>query len=192
MKALISVADKTGIIELAQFLCSKSVEIISTGGTYDLLKKSNIPVTHISNITSYKKPIDSVIKKLYPEIYAGISASRNDSKQMKQLNNLKIYPIDIVVANLFPFEQLYKDTKKSLDDCLNFIDIGGPTMLRSAAKNYKDIIVISDPSDYSQIIKEFQMKNSISINTRKYLMKKVFKTTANYDMMISEFINKYL
>lgn len=192
MKALISVSDKTGIVEFAQFLCSIGTEIISTGGTYDLLKKSHLSVTNITDITSYKKPVDTIIKTLYPEIYAGISANRKDYKQMEQLRNSNIYPIDIVIANLFPFEELYKNTKKSIEDCLEFIDIGGPTMLRSAAKSYKDIVVICDPSDYLKIMEEFKQSNNISINTRKYLMKKVFKTTSTYDMMINKFIDNYL
>lgn len=191
MKALISVSDKKGIVDFTKYLSSLEIEIISTGGTYDLLVKSGITVTHISTLTSYDKPINSIIKTLYPEIYAGISVNRSNQEQMNQLEKANISPIDFVIVNLFPFESLLNNSQLSIDNCLDFIDIGGPTMLRSAAKSYKDIVVVCDPEDYSKIIKELESTNNISIETRKYLAKKVFKATSNYDLKISKFLDNY-
>ena len=192
MKALISVSDKTGIIDFCKNLSDCGIELISTGGTFDLLAQSGLSVENVLDITEYKKPVDSIIKTLYPEIYAGISANRNDNVQMKQLENCNISPIDFVVVNLFPFESFSENTTLSTDDCLDYIDIGGPTMLRSAAKSYKNIVVVSDPSDYPLIIKELKSNGNVSIETRKYLMKKVFTATANYDVIISNIIDKNL
>lgn len=192
MKALISVSDKTGIVDFCKNLSDCGIELISTGGTFDLLTQSGLSVENVLDLTEYKKPVDSIIKTLYPEIYAGISANRNDNIQMKQLANCNISPIDFVVVNLFPFESFSENTTLSVDDCLDYIDIGGPTMLRSAAKSYKNIVVVSDLSDYPLIIKELKSNGNVSTETRKYLMKKVFTATANYDVMISKFIDKNL
>jgi len=192
MKALISVSDKTGIVDFCKNLSECGIELISTGGTLDLLTKSGLSVENVLDLTEYKKNVDSIIKTLYPEIYAGISANRNDAVQMKQLANSNISPIDFVVVNLFPFDSFSQNTSLSLDACLDYIDIGGPTMLRSAAKSYKNIVVVSDPSDYPLIIKELKSNGNVSIETRKYLMKKVFTATANYDVIISNIIDKNL
>lgn len=192
MKALISVSDKTGIVDFCKNLSECGIELISTGGTLDLLTKSGLSVENVLDLTEYKKPVDSIIKTLYPEIYAGISVNRNDSVQMKQLTNSNISPIDFVVVNLFPFDSFSQNTSLSIDDCLDYIDIGGPTMLRSAAKSYKNIVVVSDPSDYPLIIRELKSNGNVSIETRKYLMKKVFTATANYDVIISNIIDKNL
>ena len=191
MKALISVSDKKGIVDFTKYLSSLGIEIISTGSTYDLLVKSRITVTHISTLTSYDKPINSIIKTLYLEIYAGISVSRSNQEQMNQLEKANISPIDFVIVNLFPFESLLNNSQLSIDYCLDFIDIGGSTMLRSAAKSYKHIVVVCDPKDYSKIIKELGSTNNISIETRKYLAKKVFKATSNYDLKTSKFLDNY-
>lgn len=192
MKALISVADKTNIVKFAKELSCLNIELISTGGTYKLLSNSGLIVQDVLDITSFNKPIDSIIKTLYPEIYAGISANRNSSIQMNQLQNSNINTIDIVVVNLFPLDPFSKEKDASLDDFLEHIDIGGPTLLRSAAKSYKDIVVVSDPSDYPMVIQELKLSNHISINTRLYLMKKVFETTYKYDLHINKIISSFL
>ena len=189
MKVLISVSNKTGIVEFAKKLSSLGSELISTGGTYNLLTNNGLSVTNILNITSYSKPLNTIIKTLYPEIYASINVNRSNSAQVKQLSEAKIDFIDMIVVNLSPLDYSKPLNNKSIDSFLESIDIGGPTMLRSAAKYYKDIIVISDPSDYNLISKELETTNCISINTRTYLMKKVFKTTYEYDYKISNLLS---
>ena len=191
MKALISVSDKTGIVDFCKNLSDCGIELISTCGTFDLLTQSGLSVENVLDLTEYKKPVDSIIKTLYPEIYAGISVNRSNQEQMNQLEKANISPIDFVIVNLFPFESLLNNSQLSIDNCLDFIDIGGPTMLRSAAKSYKDIVVVCDPEDYSKIIKELESTNNISIETRKYLAKKVFKAISNYDLKITKVLDNY-
>lgn len=192
MNALISVSDKTNIVDFASKLSSLGINLISTGGTLELLTANGINVSNILDITTYSKPVDSIIKTLYPEIYAGISANRNDPVQMNQLQSSDIVPIDIVVVNLYPLDTSLSKNILSIDSYLDCIDIGGPTMLRSAAKSYKDIIVICDPSDYPLIIQELETNSTISTDTRLYLMKKVFKTTFEYESRINQFIENNL
>ncbi len=187
MRALLSVADKSDITYLAKELDSLGVELISTGGTYSAIKNAGINVTNILNITSFPHNLDSIIKTLYPEIYAAIDVNRNDPVQMKQLSQANIDVFDIVVVNLSPFKNI---ENPSFANCIDAIDIGGPTMLRSAAKHFKNITVIVDPNDYPKIIDELKKTNNISLSTRLYLMQKVFTYTSNYDNDICSYINE--
>ena len=184
MNALISVFDKTGIVNFARFLSSLGINLISTGATYEQLVNSGLLVSNVEKMSAFKKPINSIVKLLYPEIYAGVSADRSNILQMNQLESSNIDTIDFVIINPVSLKQYFKNKSVFPYDCLEHIDIGGLTILRSAAKNYKDIVVVCDPHDYPQIIDELKSNKNISLETKKYLMKKVFEITANYDRML--------
>ena len=154
MKALISVSDKTGIVEFAKRLEKQGVEIISTGGTYKKLKEEGIKVMEISELTGFPECLDGRVKTLHPIVHAGILARRDKEEHKKQLEELNIDTIDFVVVNLYPFKQTILKDGVSLEECVENIDIGGPTMLRSAAKNYQDVTVITNPEDYEIVLKE--------------------------------------
>lgn len=190
MRALISVSDKTGIVDLAQKLVSLGIEIISTGGTARTLSDSGIDVIEISKITGFPECLDGRVKTLHPSIHAGLLAIRDNEEHMKQLRQLNITPIDIVIVNLYPFKQtILKDSVKR-EEAIENIDIGGPTMLRAAAKNYQDVAVIVDPNDYEKVISELETDGKVSIDTKFYLSAKVFEHTANYDSLIAEYMRK--
>ena len=148
MKALISVSDKTGIVEFAKELEKCGVEIISTGGTYKKLKEEGVKAIEISDLTGFPECLDGRVKTLHPSVHAGILAMRSNESHMKQLKDLGIDTIDFVVVNLYPFKQTILKDGVTREEAVENIDIGGPTMLRSAAKNYQDVTVITDPTDY--------------------------------------------
>ena len=186
-RALISVFDKENILEFAQFLKSKGVEIISTGGTYKYLKENKIDVTEVSEITNFKEMLDGRVKTLHPNIHGGILAIRDNEEHMNSIKSVGIEPIDIVIVNLYPFFREVQ-TEKSFEEKVEFIDIGGPTMLRSASKSFKDVIVICDPLDYKIVENEINDTGIVSFETRKKLAAKVFNLTAAYDASISSFL----
>lgn len=188
MKALISVSDKTGIVEFAKELEAMGIEIISTGGTYKKLKEENVKAIEISDLTGFPECLDGRVKTLHPKVHAGILAMRNNTEHMKQLSDLEIDTIDFVVVNLYPFKQTILKEQVSREECVENIDIGGPTMLRSAAKNYQDVAVITDPADYAKVLEELKSNGHVSLDTKFYLMQKVFEHTANYDTMICHYI----
>lgn len=188
MKALISVSDKTGIVEFAKELEKLGIDIISTGGTYKKLKEEGVLATEISELTGFPECLDGRVKTLHPKVHAGILAMRAKEEHMKQLQDLGIDTIDFVVVNLYPFKQTILKPNVTREECVENIDIGGPTMLRSAAKNYQDVTVITDPSDYKVVLNELHQNGSVSLDTKFYLMNKVFEHTANYDAMIASFI----
>ena len=156
MKALISVSDKTGIVDFAKKLEQKGIEIISTGGTYKKLKEEGVNAIEISQLTGFPECLDGRVKTLHPKVHAGILAMRSNSNHMKQLEELNIDTIDFVVVNLYPFKQTILKDNVTREEAVENIDIGGPTMLRSAAKNYQDVAVITDPKDYEIVIKELE------------------------------------
>ena len=172
MKALISVSDKTGIVEFAKELEKSGVEIISTGGTYKKLKEEGVKAIEISELTGFPECLDGRVKTLHPKVHAGILAIRSNENHMKQLKELDVDTIDFVVVNLYPFKQtILKDGVKR-EEAVENIDIGGPTMLRSAAKNYQDVAVITDPSDYKKVLTELKENGQVSLDTKFYLMQK--------------------
>ncbi|BBE31242.1 bifunctional purine biosynthesis protein PurH [Tepiditoga spiralis] len=184
-RALISTYYKDGIIEFSKFLESKGVEILSTGGTYKLLKENEIKVLKVSDITKFPEIMDGRVKTLHPKIHGGILARRGkDEKIMAELN---IPQIDMVIVNLYPFFEKVNEGLK-LEELIEFIDIGGPTMIRSAAKNFKDVVVITDNNDFELIEKELN-DGEISQDTRLKLAAKAFNLTAAYDSAISEYLN---
>lgn len=190
MRALISVSDKTGIVEFAQELSRLGVKIISTGGTATRLRDNGVDVIGISDVTGFPECLDGRVKTLHPAVHGGILAMRGKPEHMKQLADLNIESIDIVAINLYPFKETILKTSVTLEDAIENIDIGGPTMLRSAAKNHKDVAVVCDPKDYGQVVRELSENGAVSYATRFRLALKVFQHTAAYDAMISDYLRK--
>lgn len=190
MKALISVSNKIGIVEFAKELENCGVEIISTGGTYKKLKEEGVKAIEISDLTGFPECLDGRVKTLHPSVHAGILAMRSNENHMKQLKDLNIDTIDFVVVNLYPFKQTILKDGVTREEAVENIDIGGPTMLRSAAKNYQDVTVITDPTDYEKVLNELKENGQVSKDTKFYLMQKVFEHTANYDAMICNYIKE--
>ncbi len=192
MRALISVSDKTGIVEVAQELSRLGVKIISTGGTATRLRDNGVDVIGISDVTGFPECLDGRVKTLHPAVHGGILAMRDKPEHMKQLADLRIETIDIVAINLYPFKETIMKPSVTLEDAIENIDIGGPTMLRSAAKNHKDVVVVCDPADYGRIVKELSESGEVSYATKYRLALKVFQHTAAYDAMISDYLRKQI
>ena len=190
MRALISVSDKTGIVEFAKELVSLGIEIISTGGTYSKLKSEGIPAIEISELTGFPECLDGRVKTLHPIVHAGLLAMRSKPEHMKQLSDLNIETIDMVVVNLYPFKATILKDGVTRDEAVENIDIGGPTMLRSAAKNYQDVAVVVDPRDYETVLNELKAEKQVSLDTKFYLMQNVLMHTSNYDTMIADYLKK--
>ena len=185
-RALISVYDKTGILELAESLISRGIEIISSGGTYKFLKDKGLDVLEIKDITGFNEILDGRVKTLHPFIHGGILARRQNKSDMDTLYENNITAIDMVIVNLYPFFEKY-GSDLPFEEKLEFIDIGGPTMLRAAAKNFKDVIVITDPADYSKISEELET-GEVEYKTRRNLAGKVFNLMSAYDGAVSNFL----
>ena len=166
------------------------MEIISTGGTYQKLKDEGIPAIEVSSLTGFPECLDGRVKTLHPVIHAGLLAMRSKKEHMNQLEQLGITPIDMVVVNLYPFKQTILKDGVTREEAVENIDIGGPTMLRSAAKNYQDVAVVVDPEDYGIVIKELKEEGQVSLDTKFYFMQKVFMHTSNYDTMIANYLKK--
>jgi phosphoribosylaminoimidazolecarboxamide formyltransferase/IMP cyclohydrolase len=191
-RALISVFDKTNVVEFARELTNLGWEIISTGGTSAKFKAEGIPVMDISDLTKFPECFDGRVKTLHPNVEGGILAIRDNEAHIAQMNELGIEPIDIVVCNLYPFKETILKPNAGHEEIIENIDIGGPTMLRAAAKNYKFVSVITDPDDYSKVIEELKSGDDTSAETKEYLAAKVFEHTAHYDALISGYFNKKL
>lgn len=188
-RALISVTDKTGIVEFAKKLSSFGVEILSTGGTAAQLRKSSIKVKDVSEYTGFPEMMDGRLKTLHPKIHGGLLALRDNPEHIKAMKEHGIEPIDMVVINLYRFEDTVAKEGCTLEAAIENIDIGGPTMLRAAAKNYRFVSVITDPADYSLILKEMEKTGGkISEATNFNLAVKTFQTTARYDGAISNYL----
>ena len=191
-RALISVFDKTNVVEFAKNLTEMGWEIISTGGTSAKFKAEGIPVMDISDLTQFPECFDGRLKTIHPHVEGGILAIRDNEIHQKQMAELGIDPIDIVVCNLYPFKQTVLNPDSTHEDIVENIDIGGPTMLRAAAKNYNFVSVITDPEDYTKVIAELKASGETSFETKEYLAAKVFEHTAHYDALISGYFNKKL
>lgn len=188
-RALISVSDKTGIVELARFLHSRGVQILSTGGTARLLQQSEIPVVEVGDYTGTREMLDGRVKTLHPKVHGGILGMRDNAEHRQQMKDHGIDPIDLVVVNLYPFEQTVRKGC-TYEEAVENIDIGGPTMLRSAAKNHQDVVVVVDPSDYTALQAEVESTGVVSFDTRRNLARKVYLHTASYDAIISGYFNE--
>ena len=189
-KALISVFDKTNILGIAKFLTNQNIEIYSSGGTYKHLKENNIKVIDISKYTNSPEILDGRVKTLHPKIHGGILAKRNSSKHLKELNKNKINLIDLVIVNLYPFKKTVA-SKSSFKQCIENIDIGGPTLIRASAKNFEFVVTITNPNDYEKFIGQMKKdKNYISKKTSLELASKAFNEISLYDMDISDWFSK--
>ena len=190
MRALISVSDKTGVVEFAQQLRSLGWEIIATGGTMKLLRDSNVEVINISDVTGFPEICDGRVKTLHPKVHGGLLARRDDESHLQALKDNGIEFIDMVCVNLYPFRQTIAKPDVTMEDAIENIDIGGPSMLRSAAKNYKDVTVVCDPVDYATIIEEIKEGGNTTVGTRLQLSAKAYTHTAEYDSMIASYMRK--
>jgi phosphoribosylaminoimidazolecarboxamide formyltransferase / IMP cyclohydrolase len=188
-RALISCTNKSGLEELGQFLHKNGVEILSTGGTAKLLRDCNIPVIDVSDFTGSPEILDGRLKTLHPKVHGGILAIRANESHQKQMAANDLKPIDLVIVNLYEFENTIAKEGCTLAQAIENIDIGGPTMLRAAAKNYKDVAVVIDPTDYAGLMEEIKTNSTISQDTRFKLAVKVFNQTAKYDTAISSYLN---
>ena len=187
-QALISVSDKTGVVEFAQALRDLDVKILSTGGTARLLEKSGVAVTEVSEHTGFPEMLDGRVKTLHPKIHGGILARRDSREHMAAIRAAAIEPIDLIVVNLYPFQATVADPDCRLEDAVENIDIGGPAMIRAAAKNYSSVTVVVDPSDYALVLAELRANGEVDAATRFVLAKKVFAHTAAYDGAIANYL----
>ncbi|HMK48708.1 MAG TPA: hypothetical protein VK435_01545 [Thermodesulfovibrionales bacterium] len=190
-RAVISVSNKTGLAEFAQELHAMGVEILSTGGTARALRDAGLPVKDVSEHTGSPEMLDGRVKTLHPKVHGGLLARRDNPKDMEEIKKHGIELIDMVVVNLYPFEETIAKPGVTFDEAIENIDIGGPTMLRSASKNFRDVVVIVDPADYDSVAKEMKGQNGdVSYSTRLELAKKVFKHTSRYDSIIADYLTK--
>lgn len=189
-RALVSVSDKRNIIEFAEGLISSGYEIISTGGTYKKLNEAGINVTSIDKITDFPEILDGRVKTLHPKIHGGLLAVRDNLNHQKEISENAIEYIDLVCVNLYPFKETISKEDVTYEDAIENIDIGGPSMLRSAAKNHKYVTVVVDINDYKLVLDEIKTNGNTSCETRKSLAAKVFRHTASYDAIIAEYLTK--
>lgn len=183
-RVLISVSNKTGIIDFARELSKLGIEIIATSGTLKFLEKGGIKfVKHVSDVTDFPEILGGRVKTMHPKLIGGILALRNKKEHMNELKQLGILPVDMVVCNLYPFEKAIR-RGRSLEAALEKIDIGGPNLIRAAAKNFENVVVITNPKRYGQILEELKKKGDINIQTKFVLAKEAFKETARYDWII--------
>lgn len=191
MKALISVSDKTGIVALAKALHNLKVELISTGGTAKLLAEQGLPVTEVAQLTDFPEMLDGRVKTLHPKVHGGLLARRDMPEHMAALKEHGIQTIDLLIVNLYPFEATVAKPGCTLEDAIENIDIGGPAMVRSAAKNWKDVAVMTDASQYAGVIEELKNNGQVSEKTRFALSVAAFNRISNYDAAISDYLSSY-
>ena len=189
-RALISVSDKTGIVEFALRLAEKDIEILSTGGTAKLLSGNKIPVKTVDSYTGFPEIMDGRVKTLHPKIHGGILAVRDDISHIAQMEKNGIEPIDLVVVNLYPFKETIAKPDVTINEAIENIDIGGPAMLRSAAKNHAYVTVVVDPVDYTTVLDQLLKNGGIDFATRKLLALKAFRHTADYDSAIDMYLSQ--
>lgn len=189
-RALISLTDKSGIEGFAKELTALGVEILSTGGTAKKMRDSGIAVTDVSEFTSFPEMLDGRVKTLHPLVHGGILNQRENADHQEQCARHNIKPIDIVAVNLYAFEKTIADPNCTLGDAIENIDIGGPTLLRASAKNFRDVTVIVDPADYEQVLLEIKKTGNTTLKTRFRLAVKVFELTSIYDTAIANWLNK--
>ncbi len=188
-RALLGVSDKAGLAELARALTRHGVALLSTGGTRAALEAAAVKVQAVEDFTGFPEILDGRVKTLHPKIHGGILARRADPSHQKQMAEHRLEPIDLVVVNFYPFEQTVAKTGVSLEDAIENIDIGGPAMVRAAAKNYADVAVVTDPGDYAELIAELDANGgALTLATRWRLMRKAFARVAVYDCAIANYL----
>ena len=189
-RAIISVTDKKGIVDFAIALSRFDVEILSTGGTAKALRQGGVPVTGISDYTGFPEMMDGRVKTLHPKVHGGLLGLRDNPEHVRMMEKYGIKGIDMVVVNLYQFEKTVAKEGVTLEEAIENIDIGGPSMLRSSAKNFKDVTVIVDPVDYDVVLKEMEGSGGeTTLKTRFRLAKKVFRLTHEYDVAISQYLD---
>ena len=188
-RALISVSDKNGVVEFARALTELGYEVVSTGGTAKALKEAGVEVTYVSQVTGFPEILGGRVKTLHPNVHGGILAQRIP-EHLQQLEENEIIPIDIVAVNLYPFKETISKPDVTLEEAIENIDIGGPAMVRAAAKNHQDVVVVVNPSHYQRIINELKEKGNISRETRFHLALEAFSHTAEYDQCIADYLRE--
>jgi len=188
MRALISVSDKRGVAEFARALAGLGFEIVSTGGTFEALEDAGVPVAPVSGVTGFPECLSGRVKTLHPAVHGGILAMRESAEHMGQLAELGIGTIDVAAVNLYPFKETIAREDVTLPLAIENIDIGGPAMLRSAAKNHKDVLVVCDPGDYEEVVRGLEADSGPAPELRYRLAAKAFAHTAAYDAMIAEYL----
>ena len=191
-RALLSVSDKTGILELAAFLQENGVEIISTGGTMQAIRDAGLPVTYVSDVTGFPEIMDGRVKTLNPKIHGGILAVRSNPEHMAALAAHDIKPIDLVVVNLYPFVATVAKSGVTEAEAIENIDIGGPAMVRASAKNFRDVVIVTNPSRYKPLMAMLAKQGEVDMATRKTLAQEAFKHTAEYDAAIASYLEKQI
>ena len=192
-RALVSVSDKTGVVEFCQGLVQLGFEVISTGGTLKALSQAGVPARQVSEVTSMPEILDGRVKTLHPTIFGGILARRNHAHDMDTIAEFGMAPIDVVAVNLYPFAQTVANPKSTDDEIIENIDIGGPSLLRAAAKNHHDVYVVVDPADYAQVLTAVgSARQADFLDLRRLLTAKVFEHTAKYDKLISNYFSGQL
>lgn len=185
-RAIVSVSDKTGVVEFARGLADRGVEILSTGGTARMLREAGVPVTEVSAYTGFPEILDGRVKTLVPKIHGGILGLRDDPKHREQMAEHGIEPIDLVAVNLYPFEKTVAEPGCTLEAAVEQIDIGGPCMIRAAAKNHRYVTVVVDPADYPRVLDEMDRNaGEVSLELRYELAAKAFSRTSEYDAAIA-------
>jgi phosphoribosylaminoimidazolecarboxamide formyltransferase / IMP cyclohydrolase len=188
-RAIISVTDKTGVVDFARKLSDLGIQILSTGGTAKAIRDGGIPVMEISDYTGFPEMLDGRVKTLHPKVHGGILGVRDNEEHVKMMKKHGIENIDLLVINLYQFEKTVAKEGVTLEDAIENIDIGGPAMLRSSAKNFKFVTIITDPADYSVVLDEMKANNgATTLKTRFRLAKKVFQLTNRYDGAISKYL----
>src|SRR5436309_3058532 len=183
-RALLSVSDKTGIVEFGRELAARGFEIVSTGGTARILGDAAVPVTNVADVTGFPEMMDGRVKTLHPKIHAGILARRDHPDDLRAIAQLGIRPIDIVAVNLYPFEQTAARPDVGFDELIEQIDIGGPSMVRAAAKNFHDVLVVVSPKRYDEVLRELERPGGPSLEFRFALAQEAFAHTGSYDTAI--------
>ena len=187
-RALISVSNKEGVVELARQLHEAGVEIVSTGGTMKAIKEAGIPVTYVSDVTGFPEIMDGRVKTLNPYIHGGILAVRDNEKHVSEMEEHKITGIDLVVVNLYPFKETIAKPNVGLAEAIENIDIGGPAMIRAAAKNFKFVTVVTNPARYRAIAEQVKATGEVDDKTRMQLAQEAFAHTADYDTAIKNYL----
>ena len=191
-RALISVSNKDGVVELAKRLHSAGVEIISTGGTMKAIKEAGIPVTYVSDVTGFPEIMDGRVKTLNPYIHGGILSVRDNQEHLTQMQEHGIKGIDLVVVNLYPFKETIAKPNVELAEAIENIDIGGPAMIRAAAKNFKFVTIVTNPARYEEVAAQVEASGDVADSMRLQLAQEAFAHTADYDTAIKDYLAKVI
>lgn len=192
-RVLISVSDKTGVVDFAKALSEYGVTFLSTGGTAKILREAGLDVTDVSDYTGFPEMMDGRVKTLHPKVHGALLGLRENAEHVAKMKEHSIEPIDMVVVNLYPFKQAIAKPGCTLQEAIENIDIGGPSMLRSAAKNFSHVSVVIDPDDYKHILEDMNNSNGeVSYKTNFKLAVKVYKTTSEYDAMIAAYLDEQI